>query len=390
MKIVLFANTDWYLYNFRLDFAKFLRARGHDVVMLSPPGRFGKRIEESGFEWIAVPMIRRSLNPFELAAGIARLTSLYRELKPDLVHHFTLQCIVAGSLAARAANVKAIVNAIAGYGFVFVSDRWLARVLRIGMKPLLRLACSRTNAMSIVQNADDLATFNYLRLAPPDHVRLVPGSGVDIQRFTPRDRPRREGPLRVLFVGRLLVDKGILEFVECARRCHDAAPGRFEFLAAGEADAGNPASVAPETIDAWRREGRVRFLDHVNDMPTLYRDADIAVLPSHGEGAPRSLIEAAACGLPLVASDVRGCREVVQPGYNGLLVPVHDVTALAAAVMRLGEDAALRTEMGQAGRHWVELRLQNRTVFERTLEVYAQAVTGTAALPGRKGLRQAI
>jgi glycosyltransferase involved in cell wall biosynthesis len=180
----------------------------------------------------------------------------------------------------------------------------------------------------------------------------------------------------VLFVGRLLHDKGISEFVDCARRCHDAMPGALRFTAAGEPDSGNPASVEPAILARWREEGAVHFAGHVDDMPALLARADIVVLPSYGEGAPRSLIEAAACAKPLVATDVRGCRDVVVDGVNGLLVPVRNSKRLAEAVMTLADDAPLRARMGEAGRRHVLATLDEQIVFRETYRTYEELVAG--------------
>lgn len=370
MKILLFANTDWYLFNFRLSFARFLRSQGHDVVMVSPHGPYGERIRADGFRWIALGMERRSLNPFREAANLARLMDVYRAESPDVAHHFTLRCVIQGTLAARLAGVPGVVNAVAGLGFVFVNETPKARLLRPLVRQLLRRACSPRWVQVVLQNQDDLQLFRQMRLSRRDNLSLIRGSGVDISRFAPRPRAQQSAPLVVLFVGRLLYDKGIAEFVECARQARSALPSGVRFLAAGEPDPGNPASVPPERIGQWRASGDVEFLGHVEDMPALVSTADIVVLPSYGEGAPRSLIEAAACEKPIVATDVRGCREVVQDGVNGLLVPPRDAGALVQALMRLASSPEWRQRMGKAGREHVIAHLDERIVFRETLAVY--------------------
>ena len=378
MKIVFFANTDWYLFNFRLPYARYLRSLGHEVVMVSPPGDYGARLEAEGFKWIALPLARRSLNPVREALLIARLAAVYRAERPDLVHHFTIKCVVYGTLAARVAKVPSIVNAIAGFGYVFVSERLSARVLRPMVRRLMKMAGDGPGTAVVVQNADDLAVFRGMGLSPRANLKLIRGSGVDLTRFKPSEQPRLPGPLRVLFVGRLLHDKGIAEFVDCARRCHGAMPGVLRFTAAGEPDSGNPASVDPGLLAQWREEGAVHFAGHVNDMPELLARADIVVLPSYGEGAPRSLIEAAACAKPLVATDVRGCREVVVDGVNGMLVPVRNSKRLAEAVMNLADDAPLRARMGEAGRRHVLATLDEQIVFKETYRTYEELVAASS------------
>ena len=384
MKILFFANTDWYLYNFRLGLARFLGRCGHEVVMVSPPGSHGPRLEAEGFRWIPLDMQRRSLNPLREARLVLRLIKLYREERPDLVHHFTLKCVIYGAIAARIANVRAVIHAIAGFGFVFVSDTLLALALRPFVRRMLRAACSQRGSAIIVQNSDDLAAVRRLSIGNTP-VHLIRGSGVDVDRFKPRTAPRPDGPLNVLFVGRLLIDKGIEDFVSAASMCQALIPGKLKFLAAGEPDFGNPASVPPERLSTWRDGGTVDFLGHVEDMAMLLSSADIVVLPSYGEGAPRSLIEAAACAIPLVATDVRGCREVVVDGHNGYLVPLRDVDALVHAIVQLAEDPALRERMGNAGRRRVLDELQERTVVDKTYQVYQQVLTAPRRLEAGGG-----
>jgi glycosyltransferase involved in cell wall biosynthesis len=387
LKIVFFANTAWYLFNFRLPYARYLRAMGHEVVMVSPAGEHGPLLQAEGFRWIPLPMARRSLNPLREAMLIAKLAQVYRDEKPDLTHHFTIKCVVYGTLAARAAGVPSVVNAIAGFGHVFVSERLSARLLRPMVRQLMKMAGDRAGTAVIVQNADDLAVFRGLGLSADAKLKLIRGSGVNLNRFRPADEARAPGPLRVLFVGRLLYDKGIAEFVECARRCNRQLPSELAFMAAGEPDTGNPASVEPAVLQKWRSEGDVVFAGQVSDMPSLLANADIVVLPSYGEGAPRSLIEAAACAKPLVATDVRGCREVVIDGHNGLLVPVRDAQKLADAVIRLAGDMQLREAMGRAGRQHVLDELDEQIVFRETYQTYRELMAG---LPGYKPSTDAV
>lgn len=390
MKVLFFANTDWYLFNFRLGYARHLRDLGHEVVMASPPGAYGERLQAAGFRWVAVSMARRSLNPFREALLITRLASLYRAEKPDIAHHFTIKCVVYGTLAARAARTPAVVNAIAGFGYVFVSPTPAARMLRPIVRSLMKMAGDRPGTCLIVQNGEDLAVFQRMGLSPRAKLKLIRGSGVNVTRFQPPTAARAEGPLRILFVGRLLHDKGIGELVECARLCHAAMPGRLAFLVAGEPDNGNPASVAPGTLARWRSEGSVEFLGQVSDMPSLVQSADIVVLPSYGEGAPRSLIEAAACARPLIATDVRGCREVVIDGLNGLLVPVRNATALSAAVLRLAADPPLRDAMGRAGRERVLETLDEQIVFRETYQAYEQLLAAAPPVHSPQANRAAL
>jgi glycosyltransferase involved in cell wall biosynthesis len=373
MKIVLFANTDWYLFNFRLSLARRLRELGHDLLLLSPPGDYGAKLVGMGFDWRALPMERRSLNPIAEARLVNHLAGLLRRERPDIVHGFTIKPAVYGSIAARLAGVKGRVNAVAGLGYVFISDEPRARLLRPLVRRLLKTAFSGKDARLILQNPDDLALFREAGLVAEERVRIIPGSGVDTSRFTP-GRARRTGePLEVLLATRLLWDKGLAEFIDAARILK--AQGRnIRFLLAGEPDPGNPASVPVEAVRAWVDEGVVEWLGHVDDMPGLLGSVDVVVLPSYREGLPKTLIEAAACARPLITTDVPGCRQVVSHEADGLLVAVREHEPLVHAIARLDDDHELASRLGAAAREKALAQFDERIVVERTIEVYRELI----------------
>jgi glycosyltransferase involved in cell wall biosynthesis len=320
-------------------------------------------------------MSRRSLNPWREARILWTLWRLYRKVKPDIVHHFTIKCVVYGGLAARASGERAIVSAVTGMGYVFSGEEWLARLLRPLVRQLLYFAMGGPRSRLIVQNPDDRRSVVDDGLIDISRVRLIAGSGVDTERYRPRtDRSRQSGrPASVVFAARLLRDKGLFEYVQAARALK-AEGLDVRFLVAGEPDVGNPASVSDEQLLAWRAEGSATFLGHVQDMPALMAAADVAVLPSYHEGLPRSLIEAAAAGLPIVTTDAPGCREIVEDGVNGFLVPVRDGAALAAAIRKLVSNPALAARMGAASREKALARFDERIVLANTLAVYRELV----------------
>lgn len=370
--IVLFANTDWYLYNFRRSLALALKNQGYALLLISPPGPYGEKLRALGLRWEPVPMDRRSLNPLREARLLAWLAALFRTERPALVHAFTIKCAVYGSLAARIAGVPARVNAVAGMGYVFTSNDTKARALRPLVRTLMHAALDGANARLILQNPDDVALFERAGLVDKARIRLIAGSGVDCSRFSARSGGRdATRPLRVLLAARLLWDKGLAEFVDAARQLH--GQGRaIEFLLAGDPDPGNPAAVPEKAIRSWVEEGVLQWLGHVDDMPALLASVDVVALPSYREGLPKGLIEAAACALPLVTTDVPGCREVVQDGVDGLLVPARDASALALAIARLHDDPALAGRLGVAARAKALARFDERRVIESTVQVYRE------------------
>jgi glycosyltransferase involved in cell wall biosynthesis len=378
MKLILFANTDWYLYNFRRSLALGARDAGHEVLLVSPGGPHGQRLLELGLRWIPAPMERRSLNPVRELALLLWLTRLVRAEKADVVHGFTIKCAVYGALAARLSGA-ARVNAVVGMGYVFLSDEWTARLLRPVVRTLMRVALGGARARLILQNLDDFAFFEKTGITRTSQIRLIPGSGVDCARFLPptgsQDRDPH-APMRIVLAARMLRDKGIREFVDAAQILK--AEGRaLHFVLAGTPDPGNPAAIPEETLRAWQESGLVEWLGHVEDMPLLLVGADVVVLPSYREGLPKSLIEAAVCGRPLITTDVPGCREVVTDGVDGLLIPMREAGALARAVARLKDDPDLARRLGEAARAKALATYDERIVVGHTLEVYRELVGGS-------------
>ncbi|MDE2225148.1 MAG: glycosyltransferase family 4 protein [Xanthomonadaceae bacterium] len=371
-KVILFANTDWYLFNFRRSLALALQAEGYDVLLLSPSGKYGPRLRALGLRWQPLQMDRRSVNPLRETALLLRVVTLLRRERPALLHNFTIKSAVYGSLAARMARVPARINAVDGLGYVFASNDRKARVLRPAVRALLRSALRGRNTRLILQNPDDKAAFEQFKLVESSRVKLIPGAGVDCTRFTPRTTRRSTagGPVRILLAARLLWEKGIAEYAQAARSLR--AQGRdVRFLLAGTPDPGNPAAVPEATLRGWVEEGVLEWLGHVGNMRELYASVDIVVLPSYyREGIPTSLTEGAACGLPLITTDMPGCREVVTDGEDGLLIQPRDAEALASAIARLLDSPELAARLGNAARAKALDVFDEQIIIRRTLDVY--------------------
>jgi glycosyltransferase involved in cell wall biosynthesis len=253
---------------------------------------------------------------------------------------------------------------------VFISDTPKTKLLRPLVKSLLMRALSGSESRLILQNPDDLSLFSQLGLIAVERIRLIRGSGVDTGRFAPRERDRGV-PFRVLLASRLLWEKGIREYVDAARRLRGRAD-EVEFLLAGSSDPGNPSAVPSKDIAQWGSEGMVKVLGHVDDMDLLMRRVDLVVLPSYREGVPRGLIEAAAMGLPIVTTDAPGCREIVEDGVNGFLVPVKDAEALCGKIAHLLENPDVCRRFGAAGRKKVLAEFDEQMVFRETYAVYRE------------------
>jgi glycosyltransferase involved in cell wall biosynthesis len=369
-KAILFANTDWYLYNFRLALAKKLRAQGYEVVLLSPPGDFQNLLQENGFEWIPFPLSRQGINPFGELQALWRLIRVYHRVKPDIVHHFTIKPVIYGSLAAHILGIKHIINSITGLGHLFIDTGFVTRILRAFAKILYQ--ASLRNTQVIFENPEDRNTFIQNRLLQPEQTNLILGTGVDVNKFHPTLK-RNEVPL-ILFASRLLSTKGVLEFVEAAQQLKQKGL-RARFAIAGTPDPGNPASIALEQIDSWKASGFVEVWGWQSDMPAALAKADIFCLPSYREGVPNALLEACACGLPIVTTDVPGCRDVVTHDVNGFLVPPQNSQMLATAIEALLNDQVLRDKMGHTGRQIALEKFSLDKIIEQTLLVYQKALS---------------
>jgi glycosyltransferase involved in cell wall biosynthesis len=371
MRIILFANTDWYLYNFRRQLAQALREQGHDVVLLSPAGKYATRLQALGFRWIDFPLSRRGMNPLVEFSSLVRLIHLYRNEKPDLVHHFTIKCVLYGTLAARLAGIKPVVNSITGLGYVFLPGGPLKRILRYFVRIWYRAVLSGSQV--IFENEDDLQTFLCLGFIGPADGHLVPGVGVDTRRFV--QVPFPSGPPVVLLAARLLWDKGIGEFVEAVRQLHRAGV-QARFALAGRIDPGNPASIPEAQIITWAAEGLVEWWGWTDDdMPATLAKASIVCLPSYyREGLPTILLEASACGRPVVTTDWPGCRDAVRNGASGLLVREGDAASLSDALQKLITNPYLCSEMGTAGRLMVEELFSSEKVLAQISAVYRKAL----------------
>ncbi len=372
MKIIFYSNTDWFMYNFNRSIAIGLREEGHEILMVTPPGSYGEDLVQLGFRWFPAPMQRKSLNPFKEFLLVLWLVRLFKSEKPDIVHNFTLKCVLLGGIAAKLANVSSCVNELTGLGYVFTSPSSKARLLRFVVLCLFRFVLTYKTYSLILLNNADYEFFGRLNLVPQNRIYLVHGAGVDCNYYVPNNS-LKEGSFRVALPARMLWDKGVGEFVKAAKILK--AQGKdIEFWLVGNSDAGNPTSISEVLLREWSDSGIVKWLGHVGDMREVYHSVDLVTLPSYREGLPTSLTEAAACGLAIVASMVPGCADVVFNGINGCLVPVKNANALAAAISDLSEDPALCERYGMASREIALERFEKNIVFRERLAIYRNHV----------------
>lgn len=367
-KILFLVTEDWYFWSHRLALAQSLRNAGYQVLVATRVNEYGNLIQKEGFKLLPVKLLRRNKNIFKEFSAFLDLIRIYRKEKPDLVHHVAIKPVLYGSWAAKCTNVSVVVNALAGLGHVFVAQGWCANILKKCICIAYKTAFSLKNASVIFQNQDDMAIFLNGGLVSEEQTFLIKGSGVDTSTFNPSLEER--GIPLVVLASRMLWAKGVKEFVDAAQILHHSGL-KARFALVGKADQGNPSSVPTEQLQSWDKDGSVEWWGHRTDMSSVFAQSHIVCLPSsYGEGVPKVLIEAAACGRAIVTTDTPGCREIVRHEENGLLVPIHNSQALAEALRTLIENPTMRARMGARGREIVLAEFSEEKVIEQTLSIY--------------------
>ncbi len=367
-RLLFVVNNPAFFMSHRAPVALAARRAGYEVHVATMDGPAVAEIEALGMTHHVIPMTRSGKHPLQELATLAALLRLFRRLRPRVVHLVTIKPVLYGGIAARLARVHGMVAAISGLGFVFLSRSFKMRMVRAVVARLYRIALGHPNSRVIFQNASDRDLLKSLGAVRDEQVVMIRGAGVDLRACRALPEPP-EPPVVATMVARLLRDKGVREFVEAARLLRErGAPVTMQLV--GGVDAGNPASATPEEVARWQQAGYVRALGERSDVADLYAASHIAVLPSYREGLPKSLIEAAACGRAVVTTDVPGCRDAIEPGKTGVLVPVRDAQALAEAIARLASDPAGRQAMGAAGRALAEREFDIEKVARTHVALY--------------------
>jgi glycosyltransferase involved in cell wall biosynthesis len=364
-RLLYLITEDWYFWSHRVDLARAAREAGYDVIVATRVTDHGARIRGEGFQLEPLELVRRSRNPLREAIAVAELVRLYRRVRPDIVHHVAMKPILYGSLVAWFTRVPAVINAFAGLGYTFMDDR--NRLLRWCVKTALRTVLALGHSVVLVQNHDDQDRLVGEGVVPVSRTRIIAGSGIDIAVYSLQLQP--PGVPIVVLPARMLWDKGVGEFVEAARGLkRKGAHARFVLV--GRRDEHNPAAIPETRLREWVKEGVVEWWGHREDMPAVYAAAMLVVLPSYREGLPKVLLEAAACGKAMVATDVPGCREIVRDRFNGLLVSPRDSMALANAMEGLLSDQESREIMGQRSRTLALSEWSGSRISEQVLTLY--------------------
>lgn len=365
MHIVMTVNAAWNIWNFRRPLVEALISAGHRVTVLAPSDDTVPRLKALGCGFRALRMNAKGINPVEGVQLVVRLRRALRDLRPDIVLSYTIKNNIFGAFAARSLGLAFVPN-VTGLGTAFLSGSVLQKVA----EALYRRAF-RPLPVVFFQNGDDRDLFVARGLVTASQARLLPGSGIDLDHFRPVPLPSGTDGTVFLMIARLLRDKGVVEYVDAARQVRARHPGaRFQLL--GATDAENRTAIDATTVAGWQSEGVIEYLGTVEDVRPAIAGAHCVVLPSYREGAPRTLIEAAAMARPLIATDVPGCRSVVEADVTGYLCAVRDADSLARACGRfLALPETAQRDMGARGRARME------TLYDQKIVVaaYQEAIS---------------
>lgn len=371
-RLLFVVNDPGFFLSHRLAIALSAQEDGWDVHVATANGEALKVIKKHGLTHHVVNMSRSGKNPLNELVSIWCLFRLMRSIKPDIAHLITIKPVIYGGVAARIANVPGLVAAISGLGSVFTGRTVQARLLRWVVQALYRVALSHNNVKIIFQNPADESILVRLGVVKPENAVRIRGSGVAMGEYSLRSEPQGE-PV-VSFAARLIKEKGVVEFVEAARQLKERGI-QVRFWLIGAPDPGNPGVITEQELAKWRNEGCVKLLGYRKDVPALFAQSNIVALPSYyGEGLPKVLIEAAACGRAVITTDMPGCRDAIEPNVTGLLVPVRDAKALADAIERLLNDDEMRKSMGKAGRKLAEREFGIEKVVKAHLQIYQELI----------------
>ena len=369
-RILYVVTEDWYFLSHRLPMARAAKNAGYEIHVATRLNSARAAIDAEDFAPHALSWQRGSLSPTRSLAGVAELRKLLREFKPDILHNISLKPVLLGSIASLGLSSIAVVNSLTGLGSLFVSNHRKSEFTRPLVIAALKALLKRPNTRTIVQNPDDRRFVLGLGV-PESSVDLIPGSGVDTAHFTPLPEP--PPPITAAYVGRMLADKGLMTLIQ-AYSLATSRGLKLQLLLAGDTDRENPGSLAPEQLREFASAFGINWLGHVADIREVWARAHIAVLASRREGLPKSLLEAAACRRPMIATDTPGCREIAIRDETALTFPVDDAPALAEALTQMAGDGEMRARLGKRARELVEEKFSADVIGKQIVALYQSLV----------------
>ncbi len=372
-KILFIVSEDWYFVSHRFNLAKEAISKGYEVSLLTNVNSHKNEIESAGINLLPWSLQRNSFNPIKEIRSIIQIISAINFIQPSLVHSVALKPILYSSIASKFSCVKSIVFAFAGLGYLFTSNKFLIKIGRLPVVISLRLLLNNDNSNFIFQNQDDIDIFLTLKIAKESNINLIPGSGVDTNRFFPDFQKVRDSVPIIILPARLLWDKGIGDFVEAAKILRDK-DFNARFVLVGQFDPHNPANIPQSKIDEWVRNKIIEYWGFQENMPKILNQSTIVCLPSYREGFPKVLLEAASCSKPIIATDVPGCRQAVHHNKNGLLVPLRNPKLLAGSIEKMVNDKDLCEKMGEAGLKRVHSELSQEIISKKTFSIWEKII----------------
>lgn len=375
-KLLFVVNVDWFFLSHRLPIALKAKELGYEVHIATSITTCEDELRSYGLIVHPLDLDRSSTSIISNLTSFVGIMRVFAAVEPDLVHLVTIKPAIFGGIAARLMRVPAVVVAISGLGFVFVARGVRAKLRRLFTVFLYRIALGHSNSRVIFQNNNDRDYLTQFASLDASEVVIIPGSGVDLVEYSLS--PVSNGVPVIMLAARLLADKGVREFVEAARKIHGLTKKGEQlarFVLVGGVDISNPTSISVEELSAWKAEGIIEVWGHRTDMSSVLSQAFAVVLPSYyGEGLPKVLIEAAACGRAVVTTDHPGCLDAIEPEVSGILIPIRDSEALANAILRLLQDKELAEAMGKAGRRLAERSFGVDQVVDTHLRIYAELI----------------
>ncbi len=370
-KLIFVVTEDWYFYSHRRPMIKAAQEEGFDVAVITNVDQHKEAIENLGVKVIPFSFERRSLNPFKALGQVQKLAAIYKEEQPKIVHHIAMKPILLGAIAAWQAQVPCVINAFAGMGYVFNARRPLALLLRFGLLLPFFILLRRKNSWLLMQNRDDLATLKKHCLVVDARARVIRGSGIDLDEYAVQPMSMPSADFICVFAGRMIGIKGLPTLKEAFALLETKAP-HVKLKLYGKPDTDNPGSWSLEDLQEWdAHSDNVSYEGHADNMSDVWGTAHVALQVSYGgEGVPKSLLEAASCGRPIIATNVPGCREVVDKGKNGFLIAPYNEEALARTIETLAGDPDLCVSMGKNSRKMVESDMSADSVKAQTAELY--------------------
>jgi glycosyltransferase involved in cell wall biosynthesis len=368
-RILLLANSDWFIYNFNNYLCTKLLEEGYDLTIACPDGAYAQKLRNCGFNVCSIDIDRKGTNILNELKTIIYLFLFMRKNHFDIAHFFTIKCCVYGSIVAFLMRVPVYVNSITGLGYVFTSDSLKTKILRPLVKTLMKISFIGKNCKVIVLNSSDKEFFVKNNIVRENKLHVIYGTGVNCKKYYKSTISRPCQDFCLLLPARMLWDKGIADYVEASKIISDLGL-KYKFILAGGLDENNPSAISSEKINEWVNDGLIDWLGHVEDMDRLYQIVNAVVLPSYREGMPTVLIEAAASALPIITTDVPGCNEIVANGINGLIVPAKNPQALSKAIIELANCPELCRRLGSAAQQNAVLKYDNQAIYEQISKLY--------------------